>query len=73
MLAQLGQDATGGFRVKEGYVQVLSTLARGFVNQADTFLVALGQGIGHTIFNTECHMMDTTTSLVKPLLNGTLW
>ena len=42
------------------------------VYQAYALARHLSQGIGHTVFNAESHMVNTLIALVQPLLDGAL-
>ena len=58
--------------MQESDVKALGTLARSLVNEADTLLANLSQGIGYAILNTEGNMVNTLVTLVEPLLNSAL-
>ena len=73
MLAELGQNATGALRVKEGNVQTLSALARFLIDEADTLLADLSQSFGNSVLYAESYMVHTLVALVEPLLDGALW
>ena len=72
MFAKLGQHAASRLRVEEGDVELLGTLARSLVDEADALAVALCQSIGHTVLNAESHVVHTLVALVEPLLDGAL-
>ena len=72
LFAQLGQNAACAFGMQESNVQALGTFARSLVDEADAFLVAFSQRVGHAVLNAESHMMHTLVAFVKPLLYGAL-
>ena len=53
MLAELGKNSTSRFRVQEGNVQLLGSLAGCLVDQANAQAVAFGKCVGHAVFDAE--------------------
>jgi len=70
-LTEFGKDAASGFGMQEGDVQAIGTLAGSLVNQTDALCITLGNGVGNTILYLEGYMVNTTTAIIKELLNGT--
>ena len=72
MFTKFGEDTAGGFRMQEGDVQSLGTLARCLVNETQPLLVALGQCVGYTVLYAEGYVVYALVALVEPLLDSTL-
>ena len=70
MLAELGKNSTSRFRVQEGDVQLLGSLAGCLVDQANAQAVAFGKCVGHAVFDAEGHVMNTVVTFVEPFLDG---
>ena len=50
--------------MEEGDVKTFGTLARSLVDEAATFLLCLGQSVGHTVGNGESHMLNAAAATV---------
>lgn len=72
MFAKFGQYAAGRFGMQECNLQFFCAWARCFVNEADALCIAFSQCVGHAVFDTECHMVYTTTAFFKELGYGTV-
>ena len=64
ILAEFHQSAHRRFRVYEGYVETLGSLAGRLVDQAAAFLLDFSQGVGHSVGHGESYVLDASATAV---------
>ena len=70
--AELGEDAHGALRVKEGNVHGVSALAGSLVDKADACSVSLSDSVGYAVLNAECHVVHALAALLEISSDGAL-
>ena len=72
LLAKFCQHAACRFRMQEGYVEVLGSFPRRFVDKAQALAFAFGQGVAYSVFDAEGYVVYAVVALVKPFLDSAL-
>lgn len=72
MFTKFGQYAACRFRMQECDLQFFRSETRCLVNQTDAFFLTFSQGVGHTVFHTESHMMHAASAFFEEFGDGTV-
>lgn len=70
--AEFGEDACSALWVQECNHHVFSTWTWSLIDEAQTLCVALSQCVGHSVFYSECYVVNTASAVLKEFGNCTL-